>query len=219
MLPDLIVFDCDGVLIDSEGIASVVVAENLTAHGWPMTPAEAEAIFIGMSIQDMQPKIEAHLGRSLGPSWRAELAARLVVALGAGAKLIPGAREVLDHLNERGIPWRVASNSSDEEMNVKFARTGLTALVAGRLYSAGRIIAAGGRPKPAPDIYVTAAREAGVAPERCLVIEDSVVGVTAAVAAGMTVFGLVHHGDGGPLRAAGAAKTMRHLNELSGALV
>jgi HAD superfamily hydrolase (TIGR01509 family) len=219
MLPDLIVFDCDGVLIDSEGIASVVVAENLTAHGWPMTPAEAEAIFIGMSIQDMQPKIEAHLGRSLSSSWRAELAARLVVALGAGAKLMPGAREVLDHLNERGIPWRVASNSSDEEMDVKFARTGLTALVAGRLYSAGRIIAAGGRPKPAPDIYVTAAREAGVAPVRCLVIEDSVVGVTAAVAAGMTVFGLVHRGDGGPLRAAGAAKTMRHLNELSGALV
>jgi HAD superfamily hydrolase (TIGR01509 family) len=218
MRPELVIFDCDGVLIDSEGIASAVIAENLTAQGWPMTSAEAEAIFLGMSIQDMQPKIEAQLGRPLGTTWRADLARRLVTALGAGAKLIPGAREALEHVNERGIAWRVASNSSDEEMDVKFARTGLTALVAGRLYSAGRIIAAGGRPKPAPDIYITAAREAGVAPADCLVIEDSVVGVTAAVSAGMTVYGLVHHGDGAGLRAAGAVKTLRHLNELSGAL-
>jgi beta-phosphoglucomutase-like phosphatase (HAD superfamily) len=218
MPPELVIFDCDGVLIDSEGIASMVVAENLTAHGWPMTADEAETIFIGMSIQDMQPMIEAHLGRPLGPAWRTELAARLVTALAAGARPIPGAHEILTHLNERGIPWRVASNSSDEEMNVKFARTGMSDIVAGRLYSAGRIIAAGGRPKPAPDIYLTAARDAGVDPAQCLVIEDSVVGVTAAAAAGMRVLGLAPHGDGAPLRAAGAAGTLRHLNELAGVL-
>jgi len=218
MPPELVIFDCDGVLIDSEGIASTVVAENLTAHGWPMTADEAETIFIGMSIQDMQPMIEAHLGRALGPTWRTELAECLVIALAAGARPIQGAREILIHLNERGIPWRVASNSSDEEMHVKFARTGMSDIVAGRLYSAGRIIAAGGRPKPAPDIYLTAARDAGVDPADCLVIEDSVVGVTAAAAAGMRVLGLAPHGDGAPLRAAGAAGTLRHLNELAGVL-
>jgi HAD superfamily hydrolase (TIGR01509 family) len=215
MPPELVIFDCDGVLIDSEGIASAVVAADLTAQGWTMTAAEAEALFIGMSIQDMQPLIEARLGRALGAGWRGELARQLVVALGDGVKLIEGARETLEELNRLSMAWRVASNSSDEEMQVKFARTGMRALVAGRCYSAGRIIAAGGRPKPAPDIYLTAAREAGVAPARCLVIEDSVVGVTAGVAAGMTVYGLARRGDGAGLRAAGAIRTLRHLGELS----
>jgi beta-phosphoglucomutase-like phosphatase (HAD superfamily) len=213
MPPELIIFDCDGVLIDSEGIASDVVARDLTAQGWPMTTGQAEAIFIGMSIQDMQPKIEAH-----PVNWRADLAAKLVDALRDAARLMPGAREALEMVNATRIPWRVASNSSDEEMDVKFARTGLTGLVAGRLYSASRIIAAGGRPKPAPDIYLTAARDAGISPAACLVVEDSVVGVTAAVAAGMSVIGLAPHDDGARLRAAGATATMRHLNELSGAL-
>jgi len=215
MPPELVIFDCDGVLIDSEGIASAVVAADLTAQGWPMTAAEAEALFIGMSIQDMQPMIEAHLGRSLGADWRGDLARQLVAALGAGVKLIEGAREVLEALNAAGVAWRVASNSSDEEMAVKFARTGMSALVAGRCYSAGRIITAGGRPKPAPDIYLAAARDAGVPPARCLVIEDSVVGVTAGVAAGMAVYGLARNGDGAGLRAAGAIRTLRHLGALS----
>jgi len=215
MPPELVIFDCDGVLIDSEGIASAVVADDLTAQGWAMTAAEAEALFIGMSIQDMQPLIEARLGRALGAGWRSELARQLVVALGDGVKLIEGARETLEELNRLGIAWRVASNSSDEEMEVKFARTGMSALVAGRCYSAGRIIAAGGRAKPAPDVYLAAARDAGVAPGRCLVVEDSVVGVTAGVAAGMIVYGLARHGEGAGLRAAGAIRTLRHLGELS----
>jgi beta-phosphoglucomutase-like phosphatase (HAD superfamily) len=88
MPPELIIFDCDGVLIDSEGIASDVVARDLTAQGWPMTTGQAEAIFIGMSIQDMQPKIEAHLARPLPVNWRADLAAKLVDALRDAARLM-----------------------------------------------------------------------------------------------------------------------------------
>jgi HAD superfamily hydrolase (TIGR01509 family) len=218
MRPELIIFDCDGVLIDSEGLASAVVAADLTALGWEMTPAEAMEIFLGMSIMDMEPMIAARLGHALSPSWRDELAAKLLVALGSGAKLIPGAREMLEGVNRLGIPWRVASNSSDEEMAVKFARTGLSDLTAGRAHAAASVIAKGGRPKPAPDIFLAAAASAGTPPRDCLVLEDSPLGVTGAVAAGMTCYGFAPHGSGEALREAGATGVLRDLQEIFGVL-
>lgn len=211
MRPELIIFDCDGVLIDSETIASKLVARNLTALGWKMTTEEAMRRFIGMSIVDMQPMIEARLRRRLPPSWRGDLAAELVHALGSEVALIPYARETLERVNALGIDWRIASNSSDEEMEVKFAHTGLSELTAKRAYSATSM--AGVRPKPAPDVYLRAAAAAGVAPSGCLVLEDSVPGVTGAVAAGMTCHGFATHGDGAPLAAAGAKKIIHSLQE------
>jgi HAD superfamily hydrolase (TIGR01509 family) len=214
MPPELIIFDCDGVLIDSEGIAAEIVAANLTAQGWEMTPDEAMAIFLGMSIMDMQPLIETRLGRKLPDSWRARLADTLVKALAERAKPIPGAKRMLERVTAQGIPWRVASNSSDAEMAVKFARTGMAELTAGRTHAAASVIAQGGRPKPAPDIYLAAAAAGGVAPEACLVLEDSALGVTGAVAAGMTCYGFAPHGDGRHLLAAGARGLLRDLDEL-----
>jgi HAD superfamily hydrolase (TIGR01509 family) len=218
MPPELIIFDCDGVLIDSEGLASAVVAEDLTALGWKMSPAVAQEIFLGMSIMDMEPMIAARLGHALSPAWRDELAAKLLVALSEGAKRIPGAREMLEGVNRLGIPWRVASNSSDEEMAVKFARTGLSDLTEGRAHAAASVIAKGGRPKPAPDIFLAAAASTGAPPEACLVLEDSPLGVTGAVAAGMTCYGFAPHGDGAALLAAGAAGVLRELHEIFGVL-
>jgi beta-phosphoglucomutase-like phosphatase (HAD superfamily) len=207
----LVIFDCDGVLIDSEGVASAVVARSLSALGWAMTTDEAMARFVGMSIADMEPMIAARLGRALPVGWRDGLAAALVAALGEEARVVPGAREALLAVQAMGLPWRVASNSSDDEMAVKFRRTGLAGLVEGRCHSAASVIAQGGRAKPAPDVYLAAAAAEGVAPGACVVLEDSVVGVRAAVAAGMRVYGFAPHGDGAILLDVGAAGVVRDL--------
>jgi HAD superfamily hydrolase (TIGR01509 family) len=212
MRPELIIFDCDGVLIDSEMVASRLIAANLTKLGWTMTTEESMARFLGMSILDMEPVIEARVGR-LPAGWRDGLARDLVVALGTESKLIPGARELLLRVNAMGIEWRVASNSSMEEMRVKFAKTGLAELVGEEKCFAASSV---GRPKPAPDVFLAAA--GGVAPGRCLVVEDSALGVTGAVAAGMVCYGFAPHGDGAALLAAGATGLFRELDELFGVL-
>ncbi len=213
MRPELIIFDCDGVLIDSETIASKLVARNLTALGWEMTTEGAMQRFIGMSIVDMQPMIEARLRRKLPPSWRQDLAAELIHALGSEVALIPHARETLEQVSAMGIPWRIASNSSSEELAVKFAHTGLSDLTTGLAFSGTGMLDQGVRPKPAPDVYLRAAASAGIAPARCLVLEDSTPGVTGAVAAGMTCYGFAPHGDGALLLMAGAKRIMHGLEE------
>jgi HAD superfamily hydrolase (TIGR01509 family) len=158
----------------------------------------------------MEPMIIARLG-ALPANWRRDLEADLVRTVGSQARLIPGARETLDAVNAMGIPWHIASNSGNDEMRAKFALTGLTELTAGRTFSANDIVALGGRAKPAPDIFLAAAASAATAPADCLVLEDSVLGVAGAVAAGMTCYGFAPHGDGAALTAAGAAKIIRNL--------
>jgi HAD superfamily hydrolase (TIGR01509 family) len=218
MPPELIIFDCDGVLIDSEGVASTLIARELTGLGWEMDADEAMRTFIGMSIADMVPMIEERLSRRLHATWRPELAEKLVVALGEEVELIPGADTMLERVNAFGIEWRVASNSSDEEMAVKFARTGLSRLTEGRTHSASSVIARGGRPKPAPDVFLAAAASAKADPARCIVLEDSRLGVTGAVAAGMTCYGFAPHGNAEPLLAAGAKAVFADLHEIFGVL-
>jgi HAD superfamily hydrolase (TIGR01509 family) len=214
MRPKLIIFDCDGVLIDSEFVASRVVAGNLSRLGWEMDAAAAMRLFMGMSILEMEPIIEGRLRRHLPDGWRAGLAAELVAALAQEAVEIPGARDMLERVNAMEIPWRVASNSSEEEMAVKFERTGMADLTRGLTYAAMRT----GRPKPAPDVFLTAARQAGVAPRDCIVVEDSVLGVEAAVAARMVCYGFDRHGDGRHLVAAGARAAFTKLTDLFGVL-
>jgi len=210
MRPELVIFDCDGVLIDSEFVASRVVAGNLSRHGWEMDAAAAMRLFMGMSIVEMEPMIEGRLRLRLPEGWRRGLADELLAALRDEAVEVPGAKAMLLRANELGVAWRVASNSSDEEMEVKFGRTGMAELVAEKCFAAMRV----GRAKPAPDVYLAAAGDAGVAAEACLVVEDSVLGVEGAVAAGMVVYGFDRHGDGGHLRAAGAKGVLRALDEL-----
>ncbi len=218
MPPQLVIFDCDGVLIDSEGIASTIIAAELTAAGWAMDATDAMRLFMGMSITDMQPIIEARLGTSLAPGWRAGLAAQLVAALGTQSRLIPGAAELLAAITARGVDWRIASNSSDEEMAVKFACCGITHLTQGRAHSAASVIARGGRAKPAPDVFLAAAASAGATPRDCIVLEDSARGVTGAVAAGMECYGFAPHGGGAALLAAGAKRIFTRLDEIFGVL-
>jgi HAD superfamily hydrolase (TIGR01509 family) len=213
IVPRLVIFDCDGVLIDSEGIANQVTAETLTALGWEMDGAEAERRFIGMTITDMRPVIEARVG-ALPPDFTADLARRLADRLARDAVTIPGAQAVLEAVSALGIPWRIASNSGHAELAAKFARTGLADRVAGRVHSADDVIARGGRGKPAPDLFLDAAAAEPVPPETCLVIEDSARGVEGAVAAGMACFGFSRHGDGAALRRAGARAILHALADL-----
>jgi HAD superfamily hydrolase (TIGR01509 family) len=197
----LVIFDCDGVLVDSEPIADRLVSAELGRLGWALTPAEAGRMFLGMTLANMIPVIEARLGRKLPEGWELMIIDKTMAAMAAEATPIPGALEALGALSAIGLAWRVASNSSHDEMRVKFARIGAGELVAGRLHS-HRDVA---RPKPAPDLFLAAAAAEGVAPDACVVVEDSVVGVRAAMAAGMDCLGYAARSDGAALRAAGAA--------------
>lgn len=196
----LVIFDCDGVLVDSEPVVNRVVAEALTEQGWPMTGDESRERFLGLNLGTMIPIIEARLGRALPAHWEADLVARLVRVLGDEVPLMPGAAEVLAATTRLGLPWRIASNSSHAELRAKLGRNGLGEMVAGRLHSHHDVP----RGKPAPDLFLAAAAAEGVAPEACVVIEDSVPGVTGAVAAGMSCLGFCPHDDGAMLRHAGA---------------
>ena len=172
----LVIFDCDGVLVDSEPVSNRIVAAELTALGWTMTPHEADRHFLGMTITDMVPVIERRIGRALAPDWQLTLTQHLVTALEDEVAPVAGALEALAAVSALGLPWRVASNSSHAEMAAKFARIGILPLVAGRVHSHSDVA----RGKPAPDLFLAAAAAEGVAPAECLVIEDSPPGVRAA---------------------------------------
>jgi beta-phosphoglucomutase-like phosphatase (HAD superfamily) len=196
----LVIFDCDGVLVDSEVLANRVVAEEVTKLGWPMTLDESMATFMALRLSDMPPIIEARLGMTVPEGWVGHLRDRIIAALAEEVEEIEGAGEALRAVAALGMPYRVASNSSHEEMRVKFARTGLAPLVEGRVHSARDV----GVGKPAPDLFLAAAATEGVSPSACLVVEDSVTGARAARAAGMACLALVLHGDGAALTAEGA---------------
>ncbi len=200
----LVIFDCDGVLIDSEALCNRIVSVELNRAGWALSPAECHRLFLGLTFADTQTAAEAHTGRSLGAAWVETVTRHVTEAMAAEAEPIPGARAALEATAALGLPFRVASNSSHQEMAAKFARTGLTALVHGRLHSAYDMIALGKRGKPAPDLFLAAAAAEGVPPNQCVVVEDSLPGVQAAIAAGMSCLGFSPDNDGAHLRGAGA---------------
>lgn len=196
----LVIFDCDGVLVDSEPVSNRILAAELSARGWPMSEDEAARRFVGSTLIDMRPVVEARLGTALPADWLVTMQARMIAALTEEAVAIPGAVETLQALSAMGLAWRIASNSSHAEMAAKFRRLGISALVTGRVHSFTDVA----QGKPAPDLFLAAATAARVAPADCVVIEDSRPGVQAAVAAGMDCLGFAPHGEGEMLRAAGA---------------
>ena len=204
----LVIFDCDGVLVDSEGPSNRAVAEEVSKLGWVMDQAESMRQFVGFRLEAMPEVISARTGREVPPGWVEAMRARLIAVLASELELMPGVVEVLAAIESMGLPCRVASNSSMREMEAKFARTGLTHLL-GRAHSADEVE----RGKPAPDVFLRAAAAEGVPPGACVVIEDSVPGAEAALAAGMACLCLVPHGDGAAQRAAGGT-VIRSLAEV-----
>jgi HAD superfamily hydrolase (TIGR01509 family) len=204
MPPALIIFDCDGVLIDSEVLCDRVVSADLTEQGWKLAPADCHRLFLGLTFPDIQLAAEAHLRRPFGPGWVDQVVRRVTDVMAAEADPIPGARQALEATTALGLSYRIASNSSRPEMAAKFSRAGLLDLIEGRIHSAYDLIARGKRGKPDPDLFLETAAAEPVPPYACVVIEDSLAGVQAAIAAGMTCLGFSPDGDGAHLRQAGA---------------
>jgi beta-phosphoglucomutase-like phosphatase (HAD superfamily) len=210
---DLVIFDCDGVLIDSEGLASIVLSRELNSLGWMISAEECEHMFLGTSLKDIIASTETAIGRPVPAEFGAHFSAALVKSLAEEVGPIPGAKQVLEQLTEAGMPWRVASNSSHAEMVVKFRRTGMADLVGDRQHSAEDMMRIGLNGKPDPHLFLAAAKAGGVPPSRCLVVEDSVPGSRAAKAAGMACLGYSPKADGHELAAEGAG-IFRDLAEL-----
>jgi HAD superfamily hydrolase (TIGR01509 family) len=204
---ELVIFDCDGVLIDSERIAVRVDAEILGELGWTLTDEEIIERFMGRDDAYMRGEIEAEIGRPLGPDWIAEVRPRYRRAMEAELTAVDG---VVDALDRIPTPTCVASSSTHDHLQFALGLTGLLDRFDGRIFSATEV--ANG--KPAPDLFLHAARTLGVAPDRCAVVEDSRYGVEAARAAGMRAFG--YAGGLTPAgRLAGPATTVfDHMHEL-----
>jgi HAD superfamily hydrolase (TIGR01509 family) len=176
---DLVIFDCDGVLIDSERLAIRTESQILTELGWPLSEAEVIERFVGRSSVHMKSVIEEQIGRPV--DWKAEFELRMKEVCERELVPVDGVIAVLDAMT---VPTCVASSSSHEMLNFKLGLTGLAERFNGRIYSADDV--AHGKPDPA--VFLFAAASMRVEPNRCAVIEDSVSGVEAGVAAGMSVF-------------------------------
>jgi HAD superfamily hydrolase (TIGR01509 family) len=200
MTPRAVIFDCDGVLVDSEPAAFDLLAEDLAAHGLPLPRAEMERIFIGGTIAGVHVKART-LGAALPNGWVSKFYERLYARLAEGTPLVPGVLDLLDALDAAGIPYAVGSNGSDRKMQVTLGQhPGLLDRFQDRLFSGQTL----GAPKPAPDLYLLAARALGRHPSDCAVFEDSPTGARAAAAAGIPCFGYAPHDDGAALAAEGA---------------
>lgn len=196
----LVVFDCDGVLVDSEPLAAEAVATIVSEAGWEMTPEQSQQHFLGMTLPDMVPVIERRIGRRLPAGWSGEAVERILAVVAARLTMIPGALAALDAMDAMGMAWRVGSNSSRQELAGKFAAVGLAGRTRGRTHTFEDVP----RGKPEPDLYLAAAEAEGVDPAEAIVVEDSPTGVRAAVAAGMACLGYAPHSDGAALAALGA---------------
>jgi len=200
MTPALVIFDCDGVLVDSEAIANRIMAEHITATGVPITYEDCRARFVGGTLQRVMDTVEQWLGKPLPPGWKEDFEARRNDAFCRELKAVAGIEEVLASLSAAGTEFCVASSGSVEKMELTLGLTGLKRYFGERLFSAS-MVAHG---KPEPDIFLYAAEQMGYLPETCVVVEDSPTGVTAAVAAGMRVLAYVADTDAEVLRIAGA---------------
>ena len=181
--PDLIIFDCDGVLVDSELLSCRCLSDVLAEFGFALTEAQALELFLGRSTR----AIEQHyrdLGQIVPDGFLPRLKSRVLEAFAASLEPIPGVRAVVSELT---VPFCVASSSDIDRVSLSLDVTGLGPLFDDRIYTA-QMVRHG---KPAPDLFLHAAAQMRASPTRTLVIEDSVSGVQAGKAAGMTVWGFV----------------------------
>ena len=213
----MVIFDCNGVLIDSEPLATAVVSEEFTRAGFPLTPEVVARYFTGRRPADMFAEVEIAAGRKLPIGFASKVAAATLERFRAELRATPHIARALSWL--RG-PKCVASSSPAERMRASLECTDLLRFFEPNLFSATEVKLG----KPAPDLFLHAAARMSVRPRDCIVVEDSAVGVAAAVAAGMTVIGFV----GGShatrtlheqLRAAGARTVIADMRELKGAVI
>lgn len=192
------IFDCDGVLVDSETLGNVAIAETVQGLGLPLDAEECIRLFRGIKMSEVVREIERRIGRSLDAGFVPRLRARMAELFRERLRPIEGVEDLLDRLT---LPYCVASNAPMEKIELTLGVTGLLPRFAiGSIVSAYDV----GVWKPDPGLYLHAAERLGVAPAGCVVVEDSVAGVEAGVAAGMRVYGFAPAGGGEELAARGA---------------
>jgi beta-phosphoglucomutase-like phosphatase (HAD superfamily) len=231
---DAVIFDCDGVLVDSEPITNGVLTEMLVELGLKFTLEQTMRTFMGKSLRDELTIIETLAGRRLPADWYAGFVSRRDAALASRVLTVAGIAGALDALERRGVPYAVASGADRAKMRLTLGTTGLldrfetpaarilSAAPAGTLahgvapITGSRLFGADmvERAKPAPDVYLLAARALGIDPARCAVIEDTPTGTTAGVAAGAMVLGFCAHTDPRALLAAGATAVFDDMRRL-----
>jgi HAD superfamily hydrolase (TIGR01509 family) len=186
MPPGMVLFDCDGVLVDSEALTAEVICANLERHGLQITQDRLAELFLGGTVMGLAARA-AEMGARLPQTWVDDVYEEIFAVLGARVEVIEGIWEVLDRLDAAGIRYAVGSNGPHRKMEITLGRTGLIERFRGRVYSREDVPT----PKPAPDVYLKTAADAGISPQRCIVIEDSLNGARAGKAAGMVCFGYV----------------------------
>jgi len=210
-----VLFDCDGVLVDSEPITNAVLRDMLEELGWKLTSAECMRIFLGKAVKDERGIIEAHTGQPLTEDWLVRFRKRRNRELMQSVQPVAGAVEVVARLHRR-LEGRIACASGADRFKVELQleKCALMPYFRGRIFSGHELA----RSKPAPDVYLAAAAALGVEPGRCVVVEDTVTGVVAGVAAGATVFGYsppeAGHDAPALLRSAGAAAIFTSMAQL-----
>jgi HAD superfamily hydrolase (TIGR01509 family) len=211
---ELVIFDCDGVLVDSEAISNEVLARMLTSEGLPTTLHEARRDYQGLLLSHVQVRAEAKLGRSLPPDWLAEYEHERAEAFRRGLEPIAGAADAVRRVKAAGLKVCVASQGALEKTRMTLGLTGLRELFQPHaLFSAHDVP----RPKPDPALFQHAAATMNAKPSACAVIEDTPSGIMAAVAAGMRAIGYAADSDEHALRNAGA-EIIRSLDGLPGLL-
>ena len=183
---DAVLFDCDGVLVDSEPITNRVLAEMLGELGWAISVADAMRIFVGKAVRDEAARIEQHTGVAITADWLAQFRARRDAALEAELVAIDGAPAAL-HAVYQAVAGRVAvaSGADLSKVRMQLDKVGISDYFGEHVFSGHDLP----RSKPHPDVYLAAAHALAADPSRCAVVEDTVTGATAGVAAGATVFG------------------------------
>jgi HAD superfamily hydrolase (TIGR01509 family) len=210
----LVIFDCDGVLVDSEPISNAVLARLLTAEGLPTTPAESRRDYQGLLLTEVVRRVQVRLGHPLPDGWLERHERARSEAFRRELRPVAGAAETVEELTAAGLEVCVASQGKLEKTELSLQLTGLRRLFgAGALFS-GETVPRG---KPHPDLFLHAAAVMGARPGECVVVEDTPSGVTAAVSAAMRVFGYTADSDADALARAGA-EPLGALTELPGLL-
>ncbi|NBB97576.1 MAG: HAD-IA family hydrolase [Alphaproteobacteria bacterium] len=200
MTPRLVVFDCDGVVVDSEIITNTFLRDEMAAHGLDLPLDQIMGLFVGGTIAGVAVKAR-ELGARLPQGWVESFYTRLCARLAQGTPMIAGIVGVLERLESAGIPYCIGSNGRHVKMQATLGQhPELAARFTSNVFAASDIA----RPKPAPDLFLHAAATMGHPPDACVVIEDSPTGARAAKAAGMRCFGYAPEGDGAKLAAEGA---------------
>ncbi|MFZ9253576.1 MAG: HAD family hydrolase [Hylemonella sp.] len=199
---DAVLFDCDGVLVDSEPITNRVLRDMLAEQGWVLQEQECLRIFVGKMVRDERERIERETGKPLTEDWLAWFRERRNQALSAELTIVANALQAVHDVHAR-LDARIAcaSGADRPKLELQLRKVGLYDYFHGRIYSGHELP----RSKPHPDVYLAAAEGLAVSPARCAVVEDSLTGVAAGLAAGATVFAYVPQGDATAFRAAGVA--------------